>query len=256
MFSGVLLDLAGVVYDGDRAIAGAVEAVERLRDAELPIRFVSNTTRSARRTVLERLAGFGLAASDAELFTPARAAREWLLAHDLSPYLLVHPDLEIEFQDLPRDGKRAVVVGDAGELLDYPALNHAFRELNDGAAFLALANNRVFKDTDGQFSLDAGPFVAALEFASQQPALVLGKPSADFFLAAIASMGCGPGDAVMVGDDAEADIAGALRAGMAGALLVRTGKFRAGDEARFEPRPTAVVDDLGAAADWILARMA
>jgi HAD superfamily hydrolase (TIGR01458 family) len=255
MIGGVLLDLAGVVYDGDRAIAGAVEAVERLRDAGLPVRFVSNTTRSAKQTVLERLAGFGVAASESEVFTPARAAREWLLDHARSPHLLVHPDLECEFQGLPESGERAVVVGDAGEALDYLALNRAFRALNEGAAFLALATNRTFKDADGKLSLDAGPFVTALEFAIQRPALVLGKPSADFFLSAVASMGCAANKAVMVGDDAEADVAGALRAGLAGALLVHTGKFRPGDELRFEPRPTAVVDDLGAAADWILARM-
>jgi HAD superfamily hydrolase (TIGR01458 family) len=255
MISGVLLDLAGVIYDGESVIPGAVEAVERIRNAGLAVRFVSNTTRSTKRAVLERLAGFGVIASENELFTPASAAREWLIAHSRSPHLLIHPDLEPDFQDLPQGGERAVVVGDAGEAMDYAALNRAFRELNEGAAFLALAANRTFKDADGKLSLDAGPFVAALEFAIQRPALVLGKPSADFFLSATASMGCAPDKAVMVGDDAEGDVAGALRAGLAGGLLVRTGKFRPGDEARFEPRPTAVLDDIGAAAYWILFRM-
>jgi HAD superfamily hydrolase (TIGR01458 family) len=255
MISGVLLDLAGVIYDGERVIPGAVEAVQRMRDAGLPLRFISNTTRSTKRAVLERLAGFGVDVSEGELFTPARAACDWLIEHGCSPHLLVYPDLEPEFQGLPPGGERAVVVGDAGEALDYAALNRAFRALNEGAAFLALATNRTFKDADGRLSLDAGPFVTALEFAVQRPALVLGKPSADFFLSAIASMGCAPEKAVMVGDDAESDVAGALRAGLAGGLLVRSGKFRPGDEVRFEPRPTAVVDDLSAAVDWILARV-
>jgi ribonucleotide monophosphatase NagD (HAD superfamily) len=57
----------------------------------------------------------------------------------------------------------------------------------------------------------------------------------------------------MVGDDAEGDTAGALRAGFSAALLVQTGKYREGDENRFEPRPTAVVEDIVAATDWILA---
>jgi HAD superfamily hydrolase (TIGR01458 family) len=254
MISGVLLDLAGVIYDGGSVIPGAVEAVQRIRDAGLALRFVSNTTRSTKRAVLERLAGFGVAASENELFTPASAARAWLIEHDCSPYLLIHPDLEPDFQGLPHGGERAVIVGDAGEALDYAALNRAFRELNEGAAFLALAANRTFKDADGKLSLDAGPFVTALEFAIQRPALVLGKPSADFFLSATESMDCVPARAVMVGDDAEGDVAGALAAGLAGGLLVRTGKFQPGDEARFEPRPSAVLDDLGAAADWIIAR--
>jgi hypothetical protein len=40
--------------------------------------------------------------------------------------------------------------------------------------------------------------------------------------------------------------------GIGSALLVRTGKYRPGDESKFTPAPTGVVDDLPAAADWIL----
>jgi HAD superfamily hydrolase (TIGR01458 family) len=254
MISGVLLDLAGVIYDGDKAIPGAVDVVARLRGAGLPLRFVSNTTRSTRRTVLGRLAGFGISVPEDELFTPARAAREWLVKRSLSPHLLVHPDLKTEFEGMPAHGKRAVVIGDVGETLDYTALNQTFRELSEGAEFVALASNRAFKDADGQLSLDAGPFVAALEFACQRRATVLGKPSPDFFLTALASMNCPPGEAAMVGDDAEGDVAGALSAGLSSALLVRTGKYRPGDETRFEPWPTAVFSDLAEAADWIIAR--
>jgi HAD superfamily hydrolase (TIGR01458 family) len=254
MISGVLLDLAGVIYDGGRAIPGAVDAVVRLREARLPLRFVSNTTRSTRRAVLDRLAGFGISVPEDELFTPALAAREWLVERGLSPHLLVHPNLEAEFEGLPAHGERAVVIGDVGETLDYTALNQAFRELSEGADFLALASNRAFKDADGKLSLDAGPFVAALEFACQRLATVLGKPSPDFFRAALSSMNCPPGEAVMVGDDAEGDVAGALDAGLSSALLVRTGKYRTSDETRFEPRPTAVFNDLAEAADWIVSR--
>ncbi|MHA1132955.1 MAG: HAD hydrolase-like protein, partial [Alphaproteobacteria bacterium] len=134
----------------------------------------------------------------------------------------------------------------------YANLNHAFRALVDGATLLALAKNRTFKGDDGLLTLDAGAFVAALEYSSGLEAIVLGKPSPDFYAGALASMDCSPQDAVMVGDDAEADVAGALRARLAKALLVRTGKYRDGDESRFEPRPTATIADLTAAAAWIL----
>ena len=52
-----------------------------------------------------------------------------------------------------------------------------------GAPLLALAHNRVFRDTDGFLSLDAGAFVAALEYASGKQAILLGKPSKAFFKA-------------------------------------------------------------------------
>lgn len=256
MIRGVLLDLAGVIYDGDKPLRGALDGVARLRRAGLALRFVTNTTRMPKRKVLQRLAALGLDAAASELFTPAEAARNWLAANDCSPSLLVHPALAEEFEGHTGRAHRAVVIGDAGQDFDFARLNRAFRELIDGAQFIALAKNRSFKDDDGQLSLDAGAFVTALEFASGRKALVLGKPSPAFFQAALASMDCRSDNAVMVGDDAEADVAGALNAGLSAAVLVRTGKYRAGDETRFSPRPTATVADLSAAAEWVIARRA
>ncbi|PDT41362.1 MULTISPECIES: TIGR01458 family HAD-type hydrolase [Sinorhizobium] len=254
MISAVLLDLAGVIYDGEEAVPGAAEAVARLRAAGLPIRFVSNTTRSSKPAILARLAKLGLPVTGSELFTPAEAACDWLRRHERAVHLLVHPDLTSEFRDLPVNGRMAVVVGDAGDAFDYVALNAAFRQLIDGAELVALAPNRSFRDADGRLSLDAGPFVTALEFASQKHAIVLGKPAPGFFHAALATIPCAATQAVMVGDDAETDVAGALSAGLAHALLVRTGKYREGDETRFAPAPSATVPDVAAAVDWILAR--
>lgn len=254
MIRAVLLDLSGVVYDGDTPIPGAAAAIGRLRAEGLPIRFVSNTTRSPHRTIVAQLAGLGIAVGRDELFTPARAAVEWLTREGCAPHLLVHPDLVPEFAGNAFGDGKAVVVGDAAEAFTYSAMNAAFRQLIDGAEFLALAVNRTFKDADGGLSLDAGAFVAALEFAAGKQATVLGKPARDFFHAALAGLDCIPGQAVMVGDDAESDVAGALKAGIGSALLVRTGKYRAGDESRHAPHPSAVVDDLAAAVHWILAR--
>lgn len=255
MIRGVLLDLAGVVYQGDQVLPGAIEAVARLHAAKLPLRFVTNTTTKTKQTLLARLSGLGLEITGEELFTPGQAARSWLTEHHATPELLVHPDLEQEFAGLPKQERRAVVVGDAGETFTYDTLNRAFRALIDGADLLALAKNRTFKGDDGKLSLDAGAFVTALEYATGKEATVLGKPSPEFFGSALASMDRAPAEAVMVGDDAEADVAGSLNAGFGCALLVRTGKYRDGDETRFTPHPTATVADLPAAVQWIVAQL-
>ena len=251
---GVLLDLGGVVYVGNDALPGAVDAVDRVRAASIPIRGITNTTRQPRRALLGKLHRMDLVLEPDELFMPAIAARRYLEANGMSPHLLIHPSLEEDFAGLPEtEGPSAVVVGDAGTGFTYERLNAAFRALDPQAAFLALARNRSFRDADGQLSLDAGPFVAALEYATGRTATVLGKPSAEFFGAAIDSLGCAPADAVMIGDDVEADIAGAQAAGIRG-VLVQTGKYQVGDEARIVPPPAAVVADRSAAADWITAR--
>ncbi len=226
MTKGVLLDLAGVVYLGDRMLPRASEAVERLRAAGLPVRFVTNTTRMSKAGILDRLHRIGLGIEGDELVTPAEAARAWLAAHKRSPHLLVHPALVKDFDGLAEYPDRAVIVGDAGRDFTYDTLNAAFRLLAGGADFLALAKNRTFRDDDGELSMDAGGFVAALEYAADREAIVLGKPARDFYAAAVAGLGCDAADTVMVGDDVEADVSGALAAGIGAALLVRTGKYR------------------------------
>lgn len=250
-FDCVLLDLGGVVYVGDAPIAGSIEAVDRLRGSGCSLRFLTNTTRTPKAALLQKLRAMGLGIEEEELFTPAQAARGLIETQGLNPHLLVAPALEEDFEGLPAGQRDAVVVGDAGERFTYHALNEAFRRLEDGAAFLALANNRHFRDADGKLSLDAGPFVQALAFASGVEPVVLGKPSRDFFHAALASAGVDAARAVMVGDDAENDVGGALAAGLAG-VLVRSGKYRTGDEAALDPPPSHMADDLAAATEWIL----
>ena len=252
MVQGVLLDLAGVIYDGARVIPGATEAVARLRASDLPLRFLTNSTRKPKRRILQGLREMGLEVAETEVLTPAASACDWLRREGYAPHLLVHPDLEEDFADVPKSGPPAVVVGDAGRFFTYERMNAAFRVLAGGAPFLALAANRVFRDADGALSLDAGAFVRALEYSSGTDAQLFGKPAAAFFHAGAAQMGCAPEDVAMIGDDAESDVAGALKAGIGRAVLVRTGKYEDGDETRFDPAPSAVARDVAEAVEILL----
>ncbi|MGO9956056.1 MAG: hypothetical protein ACLP50_08765 [Solirubrobacteraceae bacterium] len=74
--AALLIDLDGVLYVEEQPIAGAVEAVERLRRGGLALRFVTNTTAHSRDRTLEKLARLGVAVVACELVTP-RGARRW-----------------------------------------------------------------------------------------------------------------------------------------------------------------------------------
>ncbi len=252
---GALIDIDGVVTIGGALVPGSREALARLAAAGLPYCFITNTTRRPRRQVAADLATLGLDAAPDHIYTPAALVRAHCLERGLSPFLVAHPDLAEDFAGLAAPGREAVVVGDAGEHFTYARMNAAFRRLMHGADFLALATNRAFQDGDGDLSLDAGPFVAALEFASRRKATVFGKPARAFFAAAVAGLGLAAEQVAMIGDDVEADVGGAMEAGLAG-LLVRTGKYRAGHETAIERRPSLVADDLSAAVDALLARSA
>jgi HAD superfamily hydrolase (TIGR01458 family) len=247
---GILLDLDGVVYVGGKLLPGSLEAIGHLRERNILLKFITNTTRRPRRQIVSDTAQLGLSLAEADVFTPAAMARIYLKQHNLTPFLVVHPNLRSEFDGLPTGTAEAVVIGDAGHFFTYELLNEAYRKILDGAAFLALAKNRNFLDHDNELSLDAGPFVVGLEYASAKTATVLGKPSPAFFKIAVERLGCPAEDVVMIGDDAEADVGGAMAAGLKG-ILVRTGKYRPGQEAALSKPPTYVADDLKAAIDWL-----
>jgi len=252
LIRGVLLDLSGVLYVGRQALPGALDAVARLGQSGIPIRYITNTTRSPRRMIMEQLRAMGFSFPEGDVYTAPLAALDYLQARGLTPYLVVHSNLIEELAGVSSPAPDAVLIGDAGEGFTYQHMNSAFRLLLEGAPLLAMGSNRYFKEADG-LSLDAGPFVAALEYAAGVRATIIGKPAAAFFHAAVASLGCAPGATVMVGDDVDADVIGALDAGLP-AILVRTGKFRPGDEQKVEGR-APVLEDISAAVDWILQRL-
>jgi phospholysine phosphohistidine inorganic pyrophosphate phosphatase len=234
-----------VIYVQDEAVPGAAEALDRLRADDIPIRLVTNTTMRPRRSILARLDRLGIEADPAELITPATlAASRCADAGYHSVSLVVLDELREDLDGLEERGDTvdAVIVGDLGKGWDYEVLNRAFRQVMDGAALIALQKNRYWETAEG-LSLDAGPFVAALEYASGREAEVVGKPSPAFFELALGDLGVTADRAAMVGDDIEADVGGAMEAGLAG-ILVRTGKYRKDLVEESGIEPTATVESI------------
>jgi len=258
---GVLVDLAGVLYAGDRAIAGSIEAVQRLREAGLAVRYLTNTTRKTRTALLKRLGKLGFDLNPQEVFTAPLAARQYIEQAALTPYLLIHPDLRREFADLAAispaaddavEAADAVLVGDAGNAFTSAALNQALNILLNGGRLVAMGDSRYFAQGE-RMALDMGPFVHALAYAADVEPVIVGKPAGAFFDQALAALDVPAEHAVMVGDDLHSDVGGAQDAGLRG-ILVRTGKYRPADEQSDAVRPDHIADDLAAAVHWILAR--
>lgn len=232
MPTGFLLDLDGTLYTDAGPTAGGPETLAALRLRGVPFRGVTNTTSRARAGLVQRLKGYGYDLRAEEIVTPVRAAVDYCRMRGHTRAVAYVP--EAAWEDLAglevrRAGEggaapQAVIVGDLGERWSFGLLQEAFTHLLAGADLVALSRDRYFLNR-GVLTLDAGPFVAALEYASGRAATVMGKPSAEFYRAALASLGQGPDGVVMVGDDLWSDIEGAQKAGLV-AWLVRTGKFR------------------------------
>ncbi|MDA0206966.1 MAG: TIGR01458 family HAD-type hydrolase [Acidobacteria bacterium] len=251
---GILFDLDGVIYNGETPIEGSAEVIAWVRRERIPYLLVTNTTSQPRQTLVNKLQSMGIAASTNEIWTPAVAANLWLSERGVSPAaLFVPPETAAEFQDvvISDEGAKAVVVGDLGSSWDFATLNRAFRLLHADTEtqLVALGMTRYWMSPTGP-SLDVAPFVVALVHATGRRAVVLGKPSREFFDAAALKLGLPAADLLMIGDDIRADVGGAQGAGLRGAI-VKTGKFRPEDLEQ-GVQPDAVLNSVADFPDWWL----
>ncbi|XP_033952476.1 haloacid dehalogenase-like hydrolase domain-containing protein 2 isoform X2 [Pseudochaenichthys georgianus] len=219
----VLIDLSGTLHIEDTAVPGAQDALNSLRQASVDVKFVTNTTKESKRSLVERLQRLDFHVQEKEIFTSLSAARSLVERKQLRPLLLL--------EDSALEDFTGVMV-------------------LEGAPLIAIHKARYYKCADG-LALGPGPFVAGLEFAADCRATVVGKPEKCFFTQALSDLGCSSTEAVMIGDDARDDVGGAQNAGMLG-ILVRTGKYREGDEDKINPPPHLTCDSFPEAVAHIL----
>jgi HAD superfamily hydrolase (TIGR01458 family) len=253
--TAILLDVEGVLHVSDQPIAGAAAAVNELRQAGHRLRFVTNSTTSSRGSLAAELRSFGVELDDAELQTTAAAAARVLRGKRVLALTMTALVDDLEGVELVGERAEAVLIGGADEtaetnrVFSYMNLARAFAELDAGAELYCLHKNRWWQTSMGPL-LDAGAFVAGLEYAAGVQATVLGKPSPAYFGAALEALDADPDQAWIVGDDLEADVAGGQQAGLR-TVLVRTGKFREEELARAPVAPDAVIDSLAELPDWL-----
>lgn len=244
---GFLIDIDGVLVSGGKPINGAAHVLNTLLENGYHFRCLSNTTQRSRETIATQMKEWNFPLDASLLFTPPCAA----VAHILRSgkrrcYLISTGHIDREFEtagiELIHEPADFVVIGDAGEQFTFPVLNQAFRLVLEGAELLALERDRYWMSSQG-LMLAAGPFVAAIEYATGVTAQIMGKPSPRFFAMALEDMGLVAGETAMIGDDILTDIGGAQQCGMQG-ILVRTGKYRPDTLKTTQVRPDKVIDSI------------
>jgi len=251
----ILLDVDGVLHVSGESIPGAVEAVARLRQQGHSLRFVTNNSTRSRVTLADELRLLGYELDDDELQTPPRAAASELVGKRVFALVMgaIVPDLE--GFELVGDHADAVLLGGCDEttepnqVFSWMNLGRAFAELQLGAELFCLHKNKWWQTSRGPL-LDAGAYVAGLEYATGVDATILGKPSPAYFAAALDALGAEPELTWMVTDDVEADVRGAQIFGMRTAL-VRTGKFRPETLDSSGLVPEIVLSSVAQFPDWL-----
>src|SRR5579864_5146118 len=237
-YAAYLFDVDGTLTYHDRAIDGAPEALRALKDRGKHVLAVTNNSSLGQHALAERFRRFGLPLDDHEVFS-ALVATARLVAHE-KPGARVHvfgnPGLRSEVERcglVVTDDEDAgyVVVGNHRGIT-YERVTTAMRALLAGARFVTVNMDRTYVGADGKLVPGCGAFAAALEYAAGRPPdVVVGKPSITLLCEAAASVGVPASDCLYLGDNPEADVAGAHAAGM-DALLVLSGVATSPEQCR------------------------
>jgi phosphoglycolate/pyridoxal phosphate phosphatase family enzyme len=271
----VILDLDGVIYRGHQPIAGARELVAFLHGAGVLVRFATNNSMVARPGYVARLGRMGIHTSAGEIVTSTSATIDHLSRHAPDVHAVLAIGAEGMQAELLEAGLEVTMAGaaaasaDGGPLdrhfdavivgldphLDYRRLSVAMRAVADGARLIATNTDARYPTAVG-FLPGAGAIVAALATATGVTPEVIGKPAPGMFQAILEASGVDAREAVVIGDNPDADVVGAHRAGCA-AVLVLTGVADAASAAALEGdrQPEAVADDPGAVRTLLEARV-
>ena len=251
---GLLLDVEGVLVADKRydAVAGAVEFIHRVRQAEIPLSLITNNTTDSKAVLVERLqrAGFDFTLTEAHTCTGAAVNRLNSLG---ARRCLVLGSLELRqvftgagFEVVHESAVDAVIVGLDTELT-YERLRLACDAVGRRrAAFLALHRNRVYTDAFGRLAPSVGAIVEAIVYATQVQPLCIGKPSPEYFLEALAQIQAPRSEVLVVSDDPLTDLVGAKQMGMRAAFAL-TGKYsdrRVLEQLPADQRPDIVINNL------------
>lgn len=238
MFQGVILDLDGTVYRGERPVAGAPEFIRRARREGVAVLFATNRANRAPETIARMLRGYGLECSAADVLTAATATAEYL--RPVGTVFVVGEEplrqalAGAGFAEDPADPDYVVVGLDRG--LSYDKLNTAVRAILRRSRFVATNPDLLVSAADGSKDIGNGAVVAAIAAATGIEPLVVGKPHAPLFEAALARLGLAKEQVLVVGDNLATDVAGGLRAGLRTAAIY-TGISRPEDVARLGIEP-------------------
>jgi 4-nitrophenyl phosphatase len=258
--TGWIFDMDGVLYRGTEALPGVQDLFDELHHRELPFRLATNNSMASPTMYVERLAGMGIVAEESSILTSAMATRQYIVDHigpaaklhvlgmpALTDQLLAHNDLSIVDPDA--ETPDAVVVGLDREVT-YDKLRKADRGIRYGAQFIA-TNGDVTLPTENGLVPGCGALVAALVASTGRHPVVIGKPEAHLLEAAVADMGIGRQQCVMVGDRLDTDIAAGHSLGML-TVMVLTGVSTRAEIASAPIKPDLVYTDLPAVLESLL----
>ena len=241
----ILFDLDGTLYAKGKPIKTAINTIETLRKENMKLGFITNTDGWSVEYIHNRLINMGFNISLEEVFTPVAAVKQFFINKpDKSCYCLVTDEVLESLKDINMNNINPdyVVIGDFSDKTSYDEINKVFRFIMNGSLILALSKTKYYFQDNG-ININTGAFVSMFENACDKEAILLGKPSKEFFDLALTHLGNLSSKTMVIGDDVTVDVAGA-KAINATSVLVKTGHYNEGLINKLKVKPDYIIEDI------------
>lgn len=227
-----IFDMDGTLFRGREPTPGAVAAVNEIERGGAIVRYVTNNSSSTRDLYAAKLASMGFAGHADQVYSSARAAADWIVAHGIeSVFLVGESGLEAEIcavgarvlnpGPIPgcATGADAVVAGICRGIT-YDWIAEAMRQIMRGAQFVATNPDATYPLEGGRLEPGAGAIVSAIQTCSSTSPIVVGKPDPYLIEMILQETGIAPGECLVVGDRVDTDIEAGRRAGCSTHLVL------------------------------------
>ncbi len=248
-YKGVIVDLDGVVWRGNRALRNNIEALKLLYQKGVRIVFLSNNATRSRIEYIEKLRSLGLPADKGNMINSAFAATFYLRnSSGKKVFIIGEAGL---FYEATINGLIPVSIGTKADhvivgldrFVTYDKLAWATTLIRHGATFVA-TNTDATLPHDGEELPGAGAIVAFLETATgKKPDIIIGKPNPWILELALRLNNLEKQDVLIIGDRLDTDILLGVKSGV-DTLLMLTGVSSVDDIERLGITPTYVAKDL------------
>lgn len=240
----LFIDFDGVIRFGKNLAPDAGDFLRYIEQENIPALILSNSSLLTGADIHKKLSEAGIPTSIPVLTTVDAA---YAMIKESGKRVTVHCNESIKpiFQEFVDDAHpELIVIGDIGNKWTYEILNTIFLQVRNGAKILALHKNKYWSPDGGEVCLDAGTFIAAIEYATGINSILLGKPAPLYFTNALHALGfANATEFIMLGDDLDTDIAGAKNLGGTG-ILILTGKTKLPLPENILHQPDYVVHNL------------
>ena len=245
---GILCDMDGVIYHGNRILPGTLDFVAWLRATGIPFLFLTNSSERSPRELSEKLHRMGVDIEETHFYTSAMATAAFLASQTPggSAYVIGQPGLinalyqaGFSTNDVNPD---YVVVGET-PMYTYETIKRAVSLVRKGAKLIGTNPDLTGPAEDGIIPA-CGSLVAPIELATGVRAYFVGKPNPLMMRTGLSLLGCPHEDALIVGDRMDTDIISGIESGIE-TVLVLSGVTQREDLARFGFSPDYVLEHVG-----------